>query len=603
MAIRLPVARWATIGTRPVQRVAATPAMTRIARFFVAAACLGLLAACASAPGGHPALDNNAQSPVARTHSPVQQAIEVRLNPTRTSVRGQRIDHAIAEYYQAHDDKPGWFDHQGVPRAARIKTLQRTLARADRQGLIDDDYGVSRLLDRLLQRPAEPTHALSADQRAQADVQVSRALVGYAIDLHDGRVFDDRVRTQWVKDATATDYAAVLSRALSSGDIDQALAQLAPPHAGYTRLVAALADYRAIEKAGGWPWIAAGPVLKVGMHDARLPALRRRLRTTGDWPGASEPDVPGLPARPTHASTLFSAKVSRALAHYQRRNGLHDDGRLGAHTRAALNVPAAGRVAQIELNLERWRWLPADLGRRYILVNIPDYRLLAVDHGQIALRMNVIVGKSYDNRATPVFADQMRYIVFRPFWNVPYSIATKEILPKARADHGYLARRHYQIVRVFGPNAQPLPVTDAHLDDVAAGRLRIRQDGGPTNALGLVKFMFPNQYAVYLHSTPANRLFSRTQRDFSHGCVRVAQPEALASFALKGRPQWTPEHIHKAMFEGGWKHVNLAQPLPVYLMYWTAFVTDDGVQFRPDLYHHDVRLQRAMQQATPGRTL
>lgn len=575
--------------------------MTYIIRFVAGVALLGLLAACAATPDTQPAANSTAQAPAAP--SPVQQAIGARLTSAHSRVRARRIDHAVADYYRAHDNRPAWLDHQGQPRTGRIQTLQGVLARAGHQGLIEDDYDIARPAARLLGQSADSQKTLSAADVARADLRLSRALVGYAIDLHDGRVFDDRVRTQWVKDTTPTDYAAVLTRALGGTGIKPTLAGLAPSHAGYTRLLSALADYRSITSAGGWPSIAPGPVLKIGMHDPRVPALRRRLRLTDDGPGESGANEASRTGDGARASTLFSTQISHALAHYQRRNGLPDDGRLGNNTRAALNVPAADRVTQIELNLERWRWLPADLGDRYILVNIPDYRLLAVDHGQVAMRMNVIVGKSYDNRATPVFADDMRYLVFRPFWNVPYSIAKKEILPKARADHDYLARRHYQIVRVFGPHAQPLAVTDEHLDAVAAGRMHIRQDSGPTNALGRIKFMFPNQYAVYLHSTPANRLFSHTQRDFSHGCVRVAQPEALAAFVLQGRPDWGPKHIHRAMFNGGWQRVNLAQPLPVYLMYWTAFVTDDGLQFRPDLYQHDVRLKQAMQQAESGGTL
>lgn len=575
--------------------------MTYIIRFVVGVTLLGLLAACADTPDNRPAVGSTEQA--AAAPSPVQRAIGARLTSAHTRVRARRIDHAVADYYRAHDNRPAWLDRDGQPRTARIQTLQGVLARAAHQGLAEADYDIAQPAARLLGQSADAQKTASAADVARADLQLSRALVGYAIDLHDGRVFDDRVRTQWVKDTTPTDYANVLTRALGDRGIEPTLAGLAPSHAGYTRLLSALAHYRSIAQAGGWPSIAPGPVLKVGMHDSRVPALRRRLRLTDDWPGESGTNETLKTTGGPRASTLFSTQVSRALAHYQRRNGLPDDGRLGDNTRAALNVPAADRVTQIELNLERWRWLPADLGERYILVNIPGYRLLAVDHGQVAVRMNVIVGKSYDNRATPVFADKMRYIIFRPFWNVPYSIAKQEILPKARADHDYLARRHYQIVRVFGPHAQPLAVTDEHLDAVAAGRLHIRQDSGPTNALGRIKFMFPNQYAVYLHSTPANRLFSHTQRDFSHGCVRVAQPEALAAFALQGRPDWGPEKIHKAMFNGGRRRVNLAQPLPVYLMYWTAFVTDDGLQFRPDLYQHDARLKQALQQTQSGGTL
>jgi len=562
------------------------------------AALILLLAACGSQPIREDA-NGDAATPVDPLAVAMADAIDTLPDTT--------VGTAVADYYASHDEAPAWFDDESAPRPA-IKSLLDTLSRADRQGLTVADYGYDVLAQRI-QSIEDAGQTLSPDDIATLDIRLSLAFVAYAVDLHRGRVEPGRdVRPRWYEELPTGDYAGALARATDAGDVDDALAELRPPHAGYTLLVKALADYRAIVDNGGWPTIGDGPLLETGMRDARVPVLRRRLHITGDLP----PDSPmgddlgdGVASLDNldrdQPVNLTSARFDRDLAdsvrHFQARHGLATDGRVGPATRAALNVSAAARVHQIELNLERWRWLPGDLGDRYVMVNIPEYRLRAYDHGQAVLQMNVVVGKSYDDRATPVFSDRMKYVIFRPYWNIPYGIAVKEILPKARANIGYLAARQYQIVKVFGPNAKPLAATQANLDRVEAGDLRMRQAAGPHNALGLIKFMFPNEYAVYLHDSPSEQLFSRTERDFSHGCVRVADPAALAEFVLAGRPEWTPAHIDEALHSGKRQRVNLAQELPVYLIYWTAFVNDDGVQFRNDLYNHDPQLERAMQRA------
>ncbi len=562
------------------------------------AALILLLAACGSQPIREDASGGTA-TPVDPLTTAMADAIETLPDTT--------VGTAVADYYAGHDDAPAWFDDDSAPRPA-IKSLLDTLSRADRQGLTVADYGYEALAQRI-QSVEDAGQTRSPAELATLDIRLSLAFVAYAVDLHRGRIEPGRdVRPRWYEELPPGDYAGALARATDAGDVDDALAELRPPHAGYTLLVKALADYRAIVDNGGWPTIGDGPLLETGMRDARVPVLRRRLHITGDLPPDSpagndlDDGVAGLGDldrdRPVDlTSTRFDRGLADSVRHFQARHGLDTDGRVGPATRAALNVSAATRVHQIELNLERWRWLPGDLGERYVMVNIPEYRLRAYDHGQAVLQMNVVVGKSYDDRATPVFSDRMRYVIFRPYWNIPYGIAVKEILPKARANIGYLASRQYQIVKVFGPNAKPLAATQANLDRVEAGDLRMRQAAGPHNALGLIKFMFPNEYAVYLHDSPSEQLFSRTERDFSHGCVRVADPAALAEFVLAGRPEWTPAHIDEALHGGKRQRVNLAQELPVYLIYWTAFVNDDGVQFRNDLYNHDPQLERAMQRA------
>ncbi|GAB3672676.1 L,D-transpeptidase family protein [Salinisphaera aquimarina] len=559
-----------------------------------------LAAACSSQPTRAPEITASPTPP------PVDQRAIAIADQLQT-LPATTVGSAVTDFYASHDNQPAWFDHDDSARPA-IKSLLDALSRADRQGLTVADYGYEDLARRV-ETLDDMNASLAPAALARLDVRLSTAFVAYAIDLHRGRVDDSRnIRPRWYQELPAGDYAGALARATDAGNVDDALGELRPPHAGYALLVKALADYRAIAANGGWPSVADGPLLKVGMRDRRVPALRRRLHITGDLPlgaatGESLDDGVHALQRLDRddgvdlASTRYDRRLAASVRQFQARHGLATDGAVGKSTLAALNVPAATRVHQIELNLERWRWLPGDLGDRYVMVNIPEYRLRAFDHGRTVLQMNVVVGKSYDDRATPVFSDRMRYVIFRPYWNIPHGIAVDEILPKARRDAGYLARRQYQIVKVFGPNAKPLPATPENLDAVEAGHLHMRQAAGPHNALGLIKFMFPNEFSVYLHDSPSERLFSRTERDFSHGCVRVQFPAELAEFVLQGKPDWDAERIDKALHEGGREYVSLAEPLPVYLIYWTAFVNDGGVQFRNDLYNHDPQLEKAMQRA------
>jgi L,D-transpeptidase YcbB len=266
---------------------------------------------------------------------------------------------------------------------------------------------------------------------------------------------------------------------------------------------------------------------------------------------------------------------------FQRRHGLEPDGVVTPLLDAELNVPIAKRIAQIRLNLERWRWLPRELGDPHILVNIPEYRLEVWDHEDVPLAMNVVVGKK--DTPTPIFADRMTYVVFAPYWNVPPDIVEKETLPSVMNDPAFLERANMEVIDKSGNVLDP-----ASIDLSNPEAYRFRQRPGTSNSLGLVKFMFPNQYNVYLHDTPADSLFARATRSLSHGCVRVEQPDALAQYVLRDQPAWTPEHIDEAMHGEEETIVKLKAPLPVYLGYWTARVSSDGVmQFRRDVYGVD----------------
>jgi murein L,D-transpeptidase YcbB/YkuD len=303
-----------------------------------------------------------------------------------------------------------------------------------------------------------------------------------------------------------------------------------------------------------------------------VPALAKRLAVTGDYTGQINEQDPA-----------YGPELQEAVKRFQRRHGLEPDASIGPAAVTKMNVPADARVRQIALNLERWRWLPRDLGDRYLLVNVPEYRLEIWERGQVPLSMRVVVGKK--DTPTPIFADDMTHVVFSPYWNVPATIAKNETVPSALRDPAFLRRTN---IDVLDKSGKPVDASAIDLENV--GEYRFRQRPGASNSLGLVKFMFPNSFNVYLHDTPADSLFARATRSFSHGCVRVEQPEQLAQYVLRDQPEWTPERIAEAMHAGEERTVKIAAPLPVYLGYWTARVSADGIlQFRDDLYGIDGR--------------
>ena len=298
---------------------------------------------------------------------------------------------------------------------------------------------------------------------------------------------------------------------------------------------------------------------------------------------------------------LYDAALVEAVKRFQARHILDADGVVGSATIEALNVPLAARVRQLELAMERGRWLPALSERPMVFVNVPIFRLWASDpvRGEEALRMNVVVGKSLSH-STPLFVQEMEYVIFRPYWNPPYSIVKEEILPRARRDPSYLDAERFEIVATGDDDAKALPATPENLDAVEAGRLYVRQKPGPENSLGLAKFIFPNQENVYMHGTPAPHLFARTRRDFSHGCIRLENPTGLAEWVLRDVPGWTRERIDEAMQAERPKQVNLREPLRVVIFYDTVHVNSENVvHFVSDIYGHDRILDEALERGYP----
>jgi murein L,D-transpeptidase YcbB/YkuD len=506
----------------------------------------------------------------------VVQAIQARLNQPSSDLAKDdaRLLKTVQEFYAANAYRPMWFDEDGpLPTAAK---LQQAVHGALADGLNPENYSLDAIPALRLQRSRNPLakDALPPAELANADVHATLALAKLATHLRRGRVSPGEVDKHWFGTQPKEDLGGFLKTAVASGQLDESLRALTPRHPQYEALKQAMSRYREIAAKGGWTALPASLKLKPGQADPLLPTLVARLAAEGDLAAAATPPA------------TFDRSVQDALRRFETRHGMTADGRLDPEVLAALNVPVAERIRQIELNLERWRWLPEELGRRHILVNIPTFHLTAFDEGQPTLEMRVVTGKT--DSPTPIFNDEMTTVVFSPYWNVPPDIAKNEVIPAILRDPSYLAKNNLELVR----DSHVVGASGANIHDP---NVRFRQRPGPKNSLGHVKFMFPNQFDVYLHDTPAESLFGRVERDYSHGCVRVEKPFELAQWVLRGDPKWTPEAIQAAMDAGEERHVALKEKVPVYIQYQTAWVDGQGaLQFRDDVYGHDASQERIL---------
>jgi L,D-transpeptidase YcbB len=481
-----------------------------------------------------------------------------------------------------------WFEGQRPTAQAPVAVA--LLADAASHGLEDyDAAALRRAMDQALHGP-QPTAA----DIEKIDQALTEAMLRYLQDLHRGRVLPAQLGQRW-PEAQAKgahfDARATLQAALALEDVALAVRQAAPPLAQYERLREVLARYRGL--AGHVAW------------QQSLPPLRRSVEPGADWPALpllaarllALGDLGGHHGAPSAVARYDSALVA-AVQSFQQRHGLQPDGVIGRATWSALQVPPAQRARQLELALERLRWTPLLQGPRMIVINIPEFVLRAyeVQGERIAVKaqMKVIVGQALDTR-TPLIGEDLRRIEFKPYWNVPASIARNELVPRLRRDPAHWAREGFEFVD--GRGLADTVLSEAKMQAVLAGALRIRQRPGPRNALGDIKFVFPNRESIYLHHTPSVRLFERARRDFSHGCIRLEQPLALAEFVLSDDPGWTLARIEQAMTLDEPATVALAAPLPVLIAYGTALVKDGRVHFFDDIYGHDRTLDAALRLA------
>ena len=492
----------------------------------------------------------------------------------------------VRAFYDRRDHRPLWVT--GDDDALRdVLTL---FCRADAEGMRRADYSNADLLSRI-QRANEADDSESVRARAELDVVITHTLLRYASDALGGRVDPQTLESEWKTPTTEVNLLESLPDTTSEGLLEHLQERAGNRSRQYTALKDALARYRAIANRGGWRPIPEGEAVKEGESGVRVAALIERLAATGDVDSsliAASPD-----------SAHYTAEVARGVERAQRRHGLDVDGVAGESVLERLNTPIEARIRQIELNMERWRWLPAQLGSRYVHVNVPAYELHAYSGGREVMTMAVVVGDEYDNRATPVFSDTMEYVVFNPYWNVPETIAAEEIVPEARSNSSYLASNDYEIVTSWNDGADVVAPSPENLDRVEEGTYRIRQKPGARNALGQIKFMFPNDFDIYLHDTPEDHLFEQAERAASHGCIRLEHPMEFGEFVL-GKDEWPEERIREQIDSGEQTTESLGAPLPVFILYWTAFVDDEGhVNFREDIYGSDEELDRALQADAP----
>jgi murein L,D-transpeptidase YcbB/YkuD len=357
---------------------------------------------------------------------------------------------------------------------------------------------------------------------------------------------------------------------------------------GDVRLQQALEWYRQLAEAGGWPVLPNGPTLRPGDRSERVVALRMRLQVSGDMPSPGSRQSSQYNTLPDADDTLFDDELEQAVRIFQSRHGLQVDGIVGPMTLAALQVPVEARIAQMVLNLERWHRNGQAFEDRYILVNIPAFTLDVVEYEHAVMRMRVIVGKPYQR--TPTFHETMTYLVLNPYWEVPHNIAKREILPELHNDPTYLQKHNMKVIASWGPSVQVVDPATINWSVISSHdlRYRFRQEPGIQNALGQIKFKFPNAFNVYLHDTSTPSLFAKPQRAFSHGCIRVEKPIDLAVYLLQDMPQWSRQQILATIAGNVQQRIDLRTPITVHIVYRTAWVDEDGsVQFRPDIYRYD----------------
>lgn len=501
----------------------------------------------------------------ASPHPAVAAEIRALLQERPASIAGELVQwDDLQRVYEALGGAAVWLSAaEGEPPG---RDIERRLATAPDRGIDAGDLHLAAL--------SQTPDAGQPQAAALRDLLLTDAVLRYARKLRAGSVPDAAFGADWHIEPDILTIADDLVQVVRERTVAGWLDSLEPASASYRRLVEALARYRSIAARGGWPMLEHTDNLKVEGSDPRLQVLRERLRLEGDL--AMDEDS--------------KAVLADALRRFQARHGLEPDSKIGAGTRAALAATADQRVAQIAANLERWRHLPRRTDQTYVEVNVAAATLALFEDNAPVMTMRVIVGDV--KHPTPVVAANITAVTLNPYWNVPWSISTKEILPRLRREPGYLAKNAIAIVgRPDDPYGQSV---DWRAISASSFPYRLQQRPGAQNSLGRIKLEMPNPQDVYLHDTPTRKLFQRSQRTFSHGCIRLEQAAALAVRLLRS-PEWDQDAIGRVVAGGQNQRVTIERPVPVYLLYWTAFVSDDGqVQFRPDHYGRDAPIARAL---------
>jgi len=495
----------------------------------------------------------------------------------------------IKRFYEEHQEMSGWFTER--PVADGTRQMATMLAGARSRGLDPTDFEGHKWEGIIARYDAGE---LTVREHALAEIAMNVCAARYVSAINHGRVNPRRVSFEFDVDEKRHRLWEFLRTVSRDEGLDEIVTQLAPPLPAYRHLMAQLARYQRFADEFDWRPVADARVIRPGDSCTDANYLARLLATLGDLPEAEAGT----------GREYYEGALVAAMKNFQKRHGLQADGIMGRRTYAALNTPPAVLVEKIELTLERLRWFDGVDEESVIVANVPGFVLICIE-GQgedrtSALTMDVIVGKEFPEKQTPIFAEQMTYLDFSPYWNVPDSIAKRSLIPAIEADPAELEKRDLEIVPHFGNDVKALPPTEANIARVVRGELKLRQRPGPQNALGLVKFIMPNAHSVYLHSTPQQSLFARDRRAYSSGCIRVAQPVDLAEYVLQDQEGWDRARIEEAMTAGRPTRIILDQPRWVLLFYGTALAYLTGeIYFYEDIYGHDEELKRALARGYP----
>ncbi len=536
-------------------------------------------------PAGPSLKPVNGPSPLEMlTYTDIQKAILNRLKAGNGFIKSAKGTVPLRErFYGERQFQPAWIRDKMI--SDQVQKLIQVLKEADREGLNPSDYRIDQiefLLAQVKQRQ-NGGNSSAVETWADLDMMLTDAFFAYGTHVSKGRLDPGKWFYQWIPYRRSVDLVQVLTEALDKKNVEGALKSLPPRYPAYAQLRTELANYRQLAADGGWAAIPEKTKIKKGSTGHAVTLLKHRLVISGD-----------LDAAALGINDHFDGRLQGALQRFQERHGLNADGVMAEETRKALNFSVEKRIRQIEWNMERWRWLPDELGPRYVMVNIPDYRLFVVENQITVMSMKTVVGKSA--QPTPVFMDNMSYLELNPTWNLPNSIVAEEMIPKVKKDNDYLTKKRIRIYKDWSTTAKEIDPKTIDWGKVNPKKFpyRMIQDTG-VNPLGRIKFMFPNQFDVYLHDTTQKGLFQRSKRMYSHGCIRVERPYDLGEWVLRDDPLWSKTRLLTEIKKGKRQVVNLPKHIPVYVIYMTAwFDTRGHIHFRDDIYDYDKSLEKVL---------
>jgi murein L,D-transpeptidase YcbB/YkuD len=477
----------------------------------------------------------------------------------------------IVKFYQQRSYQPVWLEQEN-----RIEIL-KVLGDAAKEGLSPQDYHYPLL-------KSIEGKSLTRSEKMNYDLLLTDAFILYASHISSGKVNPITADPQWFVNRKEVDVLHVLEDGIKNQNIKLSLTSLLPQYKEYHSLKLALKQLYEIEQLGGWGAVSEETTLKIGMNNLRVETLKKRLYATGYFDNNS-------------INSVFDEQLETAIKKFQIRHGLVADGAVGNATIKALNVPVNKRIEQLRLTMERWRWMPQDFGEHYLKINIANYELEVIKNNHIIKRAEVIVGKPY--RQTPVFNSKITYLVLNPTWTVPPGILKADVLPAVKKNANYLKGKN---IRVIGKDGKELEQSSIDWSSSIVKTYTYRQDPGELNALGEVKFMFPNSFSVYLHDTPSRELFDKQERAFSSGCIRVSKPLELAAYLLNDSVKWNLQQLQQIVKTKKTQTVQLPEPVDIYILYWTAWADERGnIHFRKDIYSRDPKMIEALNAVSSNR--